>query len=80
MGTRRSHSRLDSGLIRFAEAAGAIELAKAYLWAWERAVRTDDRELARSSLAAAESLELAGDDSAALAEEFAHATDLVKAR
>ena len=68
---------LESGLTRFGEAAKPIELAGAYLYRAELALRTNDLELARSSLAAAESVELAGDDSAALADEFAHVTELV---
>jgi catechol 2,3-dioxygenase-like lactoylglutathione lyase family enzyme len=44
---------LESGLARFADSAGAIELAKAYLYRAELAVRTKDHELALSSLAAA---------------------------
>jgi len=68
---------LESGLTRFGEAATAVELARAYLYRAELAVRTADPELARSSLAAAESLGLAPDEKAALADEFAHATELV---
>ena len=68
---------LENGLARFADSAEAIELAKAYLYRAELAVRTKDDELARSSLAAAESLELTDDEKAALADEFAHAIELV---
>ena len=68
---------LESGLTRFGDDAPAVELARAYLYRAELAVRTDDPELARSSLAAAESLDLTGDDEAALADEFAHVTELL---
>lgn len=68
---------LENGLTRFAKAAGALELAKAYLYRAELAVRTKDYELARSSLAAAQSLELTDKERAALDEEFTHAAELV---
>lgn len=68
---------LESGLTRFGESAVDIDLARAYLYRAELAVRTSDRELARASLAAAEALVLSGDDKAALADEFAHVTDVV---
>src|SRR5688500_13573501 len=68
---------LESGLTRFGEAAAPIELARAYLYRSELAVRTMDPELARSSLTAAQSINLADDDRAAMADEFAHATELV---
>ncbi len=68
---------LESGLTRFGEAATTDELARAYLYRAELAVRTKDPELARSSLAAAESLELTDEERAALADEFAHVTELV---
>jgi hypothetical protein len=41
------------------------------------AVRTKNIEVARSSLAAAESLELTDQERAALADEFAHVTEVV---
>jgi hypothetical protein len=68
---------LESGLTRFGEAATASELAGAYLYRAELAVRTKDHALAQSSLAAAESLELNDDERSALADEFAHVTELV---
>ncbi len=68
---------LENGLARFADSAEAIELAKAYLYRAELAVRTKDHELARSSLATAQALDLTEDEKAALADEFAHATELV---
>ena len=67
---------LESGLTRFTD-AGAIDLARAHLYRAELAVRTIDHELAQSSLTAAESLELNGDERAALADEFAHVTELI---
>jgi len=68
---------LESGLTSFGEAAKAIEGTRADLYRAELAVRTRDRELARSSLAAAESLELTDDEQADLADKFAHVTELV---
>lgn len=68
---------LESGLARFGEVAEAVELARAHLYRAELAVRTMDHELAQSSLAAAESLDLTPDENAALGDEFAHATELV---
>jgi hypothetical protein len=68
---------LESGLTRFSDAAKSIELARAYLYRAELAVRTRDLALARSSLATAESLELTDDERAELADEFAHVTDLL---
>jgi catechol 2,3-dioxygenase-like lactoylglutathione lyase family enzyme len=67
---------LENGLTRFPEAA-VIERAKAYLYRAELAVRTKNYELARSSLAAAKSLDLTGEESTALADEFAHVTEIV---
>lgn len=73
---RMALKTLESGLARFAGAA-AVDRARAYLYRAELAVRTDNRELARLSLAAAEALELTADERAALAEEFAHTAELV---
>ena len=67
---------LDQGLKRFPKAA-TIDLARAYLYRAELAVRIHNRELAQSSLAAAQSLELTDEEMAALAEEFNHTTELV---
>ncbi|MGZ9166622.1 MAG: bleomycin resistance protein [Anaerolineales bacterium] len=67
---------LESGLLRFAN-VGSNDLARAYLYRAELAVRINDYELARSSLIAAQSLELTDDERTALGEEFAHVTELV---
>jgi catechol 2,3-dioxygenase-like lactoylglutathione lyase family enzyme len=67
---------LENGLARFADAR-AIELARAYLYRAELAVRTNDYELAQASLRAAKSLELTQEERAALEEELAHVTELV---
>ena len=69
---------LENGLTRFADTAGAIDLAKAYLYRAELAVRTNDIELAQSSLTAARSLELTDDEKATLIDEFAHVSELVQ--
>ncbi len=68
---------LESGLARFREAAEAMDLAKAYLYRAELAIRTKNHELAQSSPTAAKSLKLTDDEKAALADEFAHVTELV---
>ena len=68
---------LQSGLTRFGADATAVDLARARLYEAELAVRTGDLELAETSRAAAESLDLTDDDRAALADEFAHVTELV---
>jgi catechol 2,3-dioxygenase-like lactoylglutathione lyase family enzyme len=68
---------LESGLVRFGQAAEAIDLVRAYLYRAELAVRTVNLELARSSLAAAQSIGLADDERAGLADEFAHVLELV---
>ena len=70
---------LESGLTRLGETAVPADLARAYLYRAELAIRTDDHGLARSSLEAAESLELTDDERAALADEFAHVTEIVEA-
>ena len=67
---------LDSGLVRFADAK-PIELAKAYLYRAELAVRTKNYELARSSLTEANSFELTDEERTTLTEEFAHTAELV---
>lgn len=68
---------LDSGLRRFKDAA-PIELARAYLYRAELAVRMNNRELAQSSLRAMQALDLTDDERAELAEELAHVTELVR--
>jgi catechol 2,3-dioxygenase-like lactoylglutathione lyase family enzyme len=67
---------LESGLTRFADAR-AIELARAYLYRAELAVRTNNHELAQLSLTAAVSLALTDDERVAVADEIAHVTGLV---
>ena len=67
---------LENGLMRYTDAPN-LDRARAYLYQAELAVRTKNRELAQSSLQAAKSLELTDDERAAIAEELAHATELV---
>jgi catechol 2,3-dioxygenase-like lactoylglutathione lyase family enzyme len=67
---------LENGLIRFTDAQ-PMDLTRAYLYRAELAVRTKDLELAKSSLAAAKSIELTESERTALEEEFAHTTELV---
>ena len=67
---------LENGLTRFPDSP-AIDLAKAYLYRAELAIRTNDHELAQSSLTAAQSLELTEDEKVGLADEFAHVIELV---
>jgi len=68
---------LENGLSRFPDSP-AIDLAKAYLYRAELAVRTKDFELAKSSLLSAQSLRLTDDDKVALTDEFAHVIELVQ--
>lgn len=68
---------LKNGLKRFPDAA-AFDRVKAYLYQTELAVRTDNRALAQSSLALAQSLELTDTEWAALAEEMDHAAALIR--
>lgn len=70
---------LESGLSRFGGTAEPIDLARAYLYRAELAVRTQDHGLARASLTAAEKVELTDDEKADLADEFAHVTEIVSA-
>ncbi len=74
---RQALKTLESGLTRFGEAATPSELAKAYLYRAELAVRTGDVALARSSLAAAESLEMSPDERDGLADDFAAVVEMV---
>ena len=67
---------LENGLTRFPDSP-AIDLAKAYLYRAELAVRKKDFELAKSSLTKAQSLELTDEEKVGLADEFAHVTELV---
>jgi catechol 2,3-dioxygenase-like lactoylglutathione lyase family enzyme len=68
---------LENGLRRFAVLAEPLELARAHLYRAELAARTGDYELARSSLAAAQSLGLPEEERSLLAEEFAHISEIV---
>lgn len=67
---------LESGLTRFTDAS-VMDLAKAYLYRAELAVRINDHELAQASLNTARSLQLTDEEKAALSDEFAHAAELV---
>ncbi|MBC7876605.1 MAG: hypothetical protein H7Y59_05480 [Anaerolineales bacterium] len=67
---------LENGLKRFKDAP-AIDLAKAYLYRAELAIRTNNHRLSQASLTAAKSLELSEDEKTALADDFAHTTELV---
>ncbi|XYH97362.1 VOC family protein [Sorangium sp. So ce1128] len=68
---------LESGMGRFSDAP-ALDRARALLYRAELAVRVGDEELAHSSLAAVRSLELSGEERAAIAAELAQASELVK--
>ena len=59
------------------EPPAAADLARAYLYRAELAVRTNDLVLARSSLAAAQSVELGPDERTALAGEFSDVAEPV---
>ncbi|PKO13422.1 MAG: hypothetical protein CVU39_19660 [Chloroflexi bacterium HGW-Chloroflexi-10] len=67
---------LENGLTRYTDAMD-IDLAKAYLYRAELAVRTNNLELAQSSLAAALSLTFTEEEKAAILDELAHVTSLV---
>lgn len=67
---------LETGLERYKDAA-APDLARAYLYRAELAIRTNNAELAHSSLRAAELLTLSDAESTALADEFAHIRELL---
>lgn len=67
---------LQNGLARFVDAA-AIDRARAYLYQTELAVRTHNPALAQESLLAAQSLDLTADERTVLADEFAHASELL---
>jgi len=67
---------LKNGLARFGETSGALELAKAYLYRAELAVRTKEHELARLSLLTAKSLALTKDEKDSLTDEFTHVNEL----
>jgi DNA-binding transcriptional MerR regulator len=68
---------LEHGLNRFRDVARGLELARAYLYRAELAIRTVEHTLARASLSAANSLELTEEERSTLAEEFAHVTETV---
>lgn len=73
---------LENGLARYPNAS-AIELARAYLYRAELAVRLGNHELAQSSLAAAKALDLSAlgsseEERAAVTEELAHVEALVQ--
>lgn len=70
---------LESGLRRFGDAAEPMELARAYLYRAELAVRVGDAARAQSSLSAASDLGLTDDEKAQLADEFAHVREIVGA-
>jgi catechol 2,3-dioxygenase-like lactoylglutathione lyase family enzyme len=67
---------LENGIKRFPEAP-TIERAKAYLYQAELAIRTNNNELAQSSLTLAKSLELTDAERATIADEFNHVVTLV---
>jgi catechol 2,3-dioxygenase-like lactoylglutathione lyase family enzyme len=67
---------LENGILRFPKAV-AIERVKAYLYQAELAIRTNNHELAKSSLALAKSLKLTDDEKVAVLDEFTHVALLV---
>ena len=68
---------LESGLTRFGDTAAPIDLARAHLYRSELALRTKDPAAARDALATADALRLTDEESAELADEFAHVRELV---
>jgi catechol 2,3-dioxygenase-like lactoylglutathione lyase family enzyme len=67
---------LENGLMRYTEAP-TLDRARAYLYRAELAVRLNNHELAQSSLTAATSLALTGDERATVADELAYVIELV---
>ena len=67
---------LESGLARFPD-AGAMDLARAYLYRAELAFRIKNPKLAQASLTAAQSLKLTDEEKAILGDELAHVTELL---
>jgi catechol 2,3-dioxygenase-like lactoylglutathione lyase family enzyme len=68
---------LENGLKRFPDAP-ALELASAYLYRAELAVRLKNKVLAQTSLSAVATLDLSDDERQSLAEEIAQTTELVE--
>jgi catechol 2,3-dioxygenase-like lactoylglutathione lyase family enzyme len=69
---------LTNGLRRFADAP-AVDRVRAHLYRAELAVRAGDRELAAATLAEAGAIDLTPAETDLLAEEMAHAAELVAA-
>lgn len=67
---------LESGLQRFPDAS-ALHRARALLYRAELAIRVGDEELARTSLALAQSLDMAAADRASLESELSHVLEVV---
>jgi catechol 2,3-dioxygenase-like lactoylglutathione lyase family enzyme len=68
---------LESGLKRFKKDATTIDLARAYLYRAELAVRIGDHKLAESSFQEAKSVKLGEDEKSSLVDEFANITELI---
>jgi catechol 2,3-dioxygenase-like lactoylglutathione lyase family enzyme len=68
---------LESGLTRFADSAAPIELAKAYLYRAELALRLGQRQLAEQSLEAAKAVKLSAEEQQGLADEFTETGNLL---
>jgi catechol 2,3-dioxygenase-like lactoylglutathione lyase family enzyme len=68
---------LKNGLARFPEAS-AIDRARAYLYRAELAVRTNNNDLAQSSLALVKSLELTDSQRDSIVDEIEHAETLMR--
>ena len=67
---------IENGLKKFPDAP-VIDRARAYLYRAELALRLKDEALAQTSLAAAEALELSGQERESLVEELARTAELV---
>jgi hypothetical protein len=68
---------LENGLARYQESP-ALDLARAYLYRAELAVRLNNFELARSSLETVKALELSKNEQAVVAEERVHVEELLQ--
>jgi catechol 2,3-dioxygenase-like lactoylglutathione lyase family enzyme len=73
---REALAVIERGLVRFADAPDIVRV-RAFLYRAELAVRTGDRALAETSLAAASAVELSSAERAAVADEHAHAEEVV---
>jgi hypothetical protein len=68
---------LDNGLVRHTDASG-LDRVRALLYRAELAVRIGDQAMATGSLSEALSIELTSEERTTVADDIAHATELVQ--